>query len=151
MSTNPQNYLTKEANTDKSTQLSDKQSKHRHMQNYLAKKMNQVKSTKLTEKEYNIYRQIHRAIRQRISVGSHVTAIRTMVWSSGKFERVTLLVQSAVTQMYILTFPHRRQAITFNLHTWCNDTQDSASEGRGVMVTAPDSNQKGILFQYLQG
>jgi hypothetical protein len=98
MATNPNKFLTNKASTDIRRFGTENESGYINKTSW--------------KKGNNKYRQIHRAIRQRISVGSHVTAIRATVWSSGKLERLTLLVQSALTQMYILTLPHRRQTIT---------------------------------------
>jgi hypothetical protein len=98
--------------TPNNSVLQRKQAKT-HKQNYLAEQIKNVTSKKkLTKKEKYIYQQIHRAIVQRISVGSRVTTKRVIVCSNSKFERVTLLIQSAVTQLHFMTLPHRRQAIT---------------------------------------
>ena len=69
------NYLTRNTNAEKSTQISDKKNKYRQIHtniwqvkqiqtnphNYLTKKTNTDKSTQLSDKKYK-YRQIHKTI-----------------------------------------------------------------------------------------
>ena len=126
--TNPHNYLTKNTNAVKSTQLSDEENKYRQIQTTLWQRKQARTYAELSGKE-NESGYIHKTNWKREQYiptnpqsyptknicRSHVTAIRAMVWPSGKFERVTLLVPYR-RPWPICTFwqilPHRRQAIT---------------------------------------